>query len=113
MGKEITEKSEIERLSSLYEDIPENKRAIAEGLIVQAARIRVQLDILWKDLQENGSTELFSQSEKTEPYQRERPSARLFVSLDKNYLAIIKQLNDLLPVGETDIFAELAEFRSE
>lgn len=56
-----------------------------------------QCNKLWEDIQEKGETELFSQSEKTEPYERERPSARLFTSTDKNYQAIIKQLNELTP----------------
>ena len=97
MARKITEKSEIERLSRIYENLPENQFAVAQGLIVQAARLRVRLDKLWKDLSKNGETDLFSQSEKTEPYERERPAARLFTATDKNYQAIIKQLNELTP----------------
>ena len=77
--------------------MPPNEFAVAQGLIEQAARLRVRLDRLWKDLQKNGETELFSQSEKTQPYERERPSARLFTATDKNYQSIIKQLNELTP----------------
>ena len=40
---------------------------------------------------------MFSQSEKTEPYERERPQARIFTATDKNYQAIIKQLNEMTP----------------
>ncbi len=97
MPRAITEKSEIARLTKIYKSLPPNEFAVAQGLIVQAARLRVRLDQLWKNLQENGETELFSQSDKTEPYERERPAARLFTSTDKNYQAIIKQLNDLTP----------------
>lgn len=95
--KQITEESEIRRLRRVYSGLPPNKRAVAEGLIIQAARLRVRLDQLWEDIQENGETELFSQSDKTEPYDRERPSARLFTATDKNYQAIIRQLSDLTP----------------
>ncbi len=95
--KRITEESEIRRLRRVYSGLPPNKRAVAEGLIIQAARLRVRLDQLWEDIQENGETELFSQSDKTEPYDRERPSARLFTATDKNYQAIIRQLSDLTP----------------
>lgn len=95
--KRITEESEIRRLRRVYSGLPPNKRAVAEGLIIQAARLRVRLDQLWEDIQENGETELFSQSNKTEPYDRERPSARLFTATDKNYQAIIRQLSDLTP----------------
>ena len=95
--KRITEESEIRRLRRVYSGLPPNTRAVAEGLIIQAARLRVRLDQLWEDIQENGETELFSQSDKTEPYDRERPSARLFTATDKNYQAIIRQLSDLTP----------------
>jgi len=97
MTKMITERSEIKRLTEIYKDLPPNEFAVAQGLIEQAARLRVRLDRLWKDLQKNGETELFSQSEKTQPYERERPSARLFTATDKNYQSIIKQLNELTP----------------
>lgn len=95
--KEITEESEIRRLTRIYKNLPPNEFAVAQGLIVQAARLRVRLNKLWEDIQENGETEMFSQSDKTEPYERERPSARLFTSTDKNYQAIIKQLNEMTP----------------
>jgi hypothetical protein len=93
----MTEKSEIERLNKIYQDLPPNQFEVAQGLIVQAARLRVRLDKLWKDIKKNGEVEMFSQSDKTEPYERERPAARLFTATDKNYQAIIKQLNEMTP----------------
>lgn len=101
-AKIVTEKSEIERLTKIYKNLPPNKFAVAQGLIVQAARLRVRLNQLWEDIQENGETERFTQSEKTEPYERERPVARLFTSTDKNYQAIIKQLNELTPPSSNE-----------
>lgn len=101
-ARKVTEKSEIARLTKIYKDLPPNKFAVAQGLIVQAARLRVRLNQLWEDIQENGETERFTQSEKTEPYERERPAARLFTSTDKNYQAIIKQLNDLTPPSSNE-----------
>ena len=89
MPKRITEKSEIERLTEIYKDLPPNQFAVAQGLIVQAARLRVRLDKLWRDIKKGGEVELFTQSEKTEPYERERPAARLFTATDKNYQSII------------------------
>ena len=89
--RKISEQSERKRLLALYAGLPPKKLAIADGLIAQAARLRVRLDQLWADIQEN---------EKTEPYERERPAARLFTSTDKNYQSIIKQLNDMLPADD-------------
>lgn len=96
-GKKVTEKSEYERLMEIYQGLPANKLAVAEGLIRQAARLRVRLDALWTDLRKNGETEMFSQSAGAKAYERERPASRAFTSTDKAYQSIIKQLNDLCP----------------
>lgn len=105
----VTEKSEIRRLRKVYAGMEPNQLKVVEGLIVEAARLRVRLDYLWQDLQENGETEQFSQSEKTGPYDRERPQSRTYTATNKSYQAIIKQLSDLCPpAAEED---ELAEFR--
>lgn len=47
--KEITEESEIRRLTRIYKNLPPNEFAVAQGLIVQAARLRVRLNKLWQD----------------------------------------------------------------
>ena len=91
------EQMEVERLTDLYKELPPKQFALAQGLIIQAARLRVRLDKLWAELEEKGETEWFTQSEKTEPYERERPASRTFTATDKSYQSIIKQLNDMLP----------------
>lgn len=90
---------EKNRLIKLFKDIPEGKKKVVEGLIVQAARLRISLDELWQDLTENGDYEEFTQSEKTPSYERERPAAKLYNARDLAYQRIIKQLSDLLPEG--------------
>ena len=57
-----------------------------------------------KDLNANGFVEMFSQSDKTDPYERERPTARLYNSLNKNYQTLMKQLADF--VDRSDNTAE-------
>ena len=91
------ERAEIERLTEIYRGLPPKQFALAQGLIIQAARLRVRLDKLWAELQEKGETEWFTQSEKTDPYERERPASRTFTATDKSYQSIIKQLNDMIP----------------
>lgn len=95
------EKKEINRLKKQFKKMPENLLKTVEGLIVQAARLRVSLDILSADIAENGMTEWFQQSEKVDPYERERPAASLFLKTDKNYQAVMKQLTDLVPPDPT------------
>lgn len=90
-------KKEKARLQKLYKNIPENQKKLTEGLIVQAARLRVLLDEMWVDITENGDYDLFSQSDKQEPYERERPVAKMYNSRNDSYCRILKQLSDILP----------------
>ena len=94
------EQAEIERLTEIYRELPPKQFALAQGLIIQAARLRVRLDKLWAELVEKGETEWFTQSEKTDPYERERPASRTFTATDKSYQSIIKQLNDMIPADK-------------
>lgn len=90
-------KKELKRLTEIYADIEQKKRSLVVGLIENAAFARVKLQALAEDIQENGWVEMFSQSDKQEPYPRRRPEADLYNTLLANYLKYIKQLNDLLP----------------
>lgn len=95
--KKVTEAAEFRRLMKIFKHLPPAKLAVAQGLIRQAARQRERLDNLWEDLQTNGEVEMFSQSENSKPYARERPAAKNFRDTDKAYQSIIKQLCDLAP----------------
>ena len=107
-----TEKAETERLQTVYANLQPKQKQLAEGLIAQAARLRVQLDKLNSDIRKNGLTELYTNSDKIDPYTRERPEANLFIKLDKNYQAIIRQLNEMLPPEEDNGDDEISQFRS-
>ena len=111
MPKAITEKGEITRLRALYKNLPPNRYKLADGLIVQAARLRVRLNNLWKDIQENGEFEMFTQTANAAPYMRERPASKTFTATDKSYQAIIKQLDAMLP-AETSA-GKLAELMND
>lgn len=88
---------EEERLRELFSDIPENKLKIADGLIVQASRLRVLLNDNWNDILENGEYEKFRQSKNQTPYDRKRPIVEHYDARDKTYKEIIAQLIELLP----------------
>lgn len=88
------------RLVKLFERLPENSKELSNGLITQAARLKVLLDDNWKDILENGEYEKFSQSENQTPYDRRRPIVENYDNRDKTYQSIIKQLTELLPVAK-------------
>lgn len=98
-------KKEKVRLDKIFKSIPEDKKRVAQGLMVQAARMRILLDDAWSDIQEKGDYELFTQSESTPAYERERPIAKLFNSRDAAYQKIIMQLSKLLP-EEVDVVVD-------
>lgn len=97
--KSTTEKKEIKRLTELLTGVDDTKKMLVEGLIERAAFMRAKLEELEIDLNEHGFTELFSQSESQDPYERVRPQATQYHTLNKNYQSIMKQLTDLLPKG--------------
>jgi len=118
LSKDERIKKEEKRLKRIYKNIDKDKKAIIDGLIQRAAYMRVSLEDYEKDLNEKGYVELFTQSEKTEPYERERPVARLYNTMNKNYQSIIKQLTDLIPkevkvVDEDDGFNEFISSRQD
>lgn len=103
-------KKEQKRLIEIYAEIEEKKRNLVIGLIENAAFSRIKLQSLAADIHENGWTEMFSQSEKQEPYSRRRPEADLYNTLLANYLKYIKQLNDLLPKSNEGVHVQTDGF---
>lgn len=87
---------EAARLTRLLSGIDPKKKNTVKGLIDRAAFMRVHLSEMETDLDQNGFTEWFSQGDQ-EPYQRRRPMADLYNTMNSSYQKIIKQLTDLLP----------------
>ena len=94
--------AEEKRLRGIYKALPKELAGVADGLIRRAAYMRVSLEDYESDLDEPGYVEMFSQSEKTDPYERERPVARLYNQMNRNYQQIVKQLADMLPKPDPD-----------
>ncbi len=103
LEKDARIKKEKNRLIRIYKDVPKEQKSIIEGLINRAAFMRITLEDMEMDLDTNGFTEEFQQSEKLDPYERERPVARLYNTMNKNYQSIIKQMSDLVPKREKPI----------
>lgn len=99
------ENSYYEYLFELYRGIPSNKLKLVDGLIREAARLKVSLDDLWKDIAENGNTELNARGQEVE-----RTNSMIFTTRDKSYRATIKHLDALLPgKAESKGFSKLLD----
>lgn len=97
LPKEKRINKEKKKLRNIYKDIDQDQFKTVEELINRAAYMLVLLQDYEKDIDENGYVELFSQSDKTEPYERERPVVRLYNTTIKNYQSVIRQLSQLIP----------------
>lgn len=79
--------------------------------------MRISLDEMEQDINENGFTEKFSQGNQA-PYLRQRPISDIYSKMNASYQKIIKQLTDLLPKEEPrkddeDEFAVFVNSRQE
>lgn len=109
--KESRISSEKRRLEKIFVTIEDGKKRAVSGLIERAAFMRVQLEDLEADLNVNGWTEQFRQSDKCAPYVRQRPEGQTYISLNAGYQKIIKQLTDAVPDDSSkDAAAELLRF---
>jgi hypothetical protein len=108
--KEKRIKKEIKRIKAIYAGLSNDVIELFEGLIKRAAYMRVTLEDYEADLDKNGYTELFQQSEKCEAYERARPVAQLYNSMIKNYKDAMKQLADKMPTGSKSDTDDINEF---
>ena len=93
-------RKEITRLNKIFASKSDAEKDYLSSLIKRAAFMRCQLEDMEKDLNTNGWTEMFTQSANAPEYERERPLARIYSSLNKNYQTIMKQLSDFVDRSE-------------
>lgn len=89
-------KQEVNRLKKLYKDFDKDKSKAIEGLINEAAFMKVTLEDSRTDLIRNGLTEFFEQGEQC--FKRERPEVKIYTTFIQRYSNVMKQLIDLLPI---------------
>ncbi|MGE4417565.1 MAG: hypothetical protein AB7D26_10040, partial [Marinobacterium sp.] len=104
MDKEKAYKAELRKFNRLFKAIPEDKRQIVEGLKKQAAFMYATLIELQEVIDSQGVIELFAQGK--QQFTREHPATKVYNSMIRNYVAVIKQLLDLLPGEEAKKTAE-------
>lgn len=87
---------EIARISIYFEDVPENQRAIALPLIQNAAFMKVTLEDLQEIIKREGVTETY-QNGANQFGVKQSASLQSYNALVKNYAAVVKTLDKLLP----------------
>lgn len=93
--KEKEIKSEISRIRKLYKELPKEKVKVLEGLIQEAAFMKITLKEIRQVLVEEGTTELFEQG--SQKFKRKNPSVDIYTTMINRYSNVMKQLIDLFP----------------
>ena len=92
-------KSKQNKLKKIFQSIEENKKNLVSDLIYQASFMSVKLEDLSKFIMENGIKEEYKNGENQFGY-KERVEMKMYNTIVKNYTSVIKQLTELLPIGE-------------
>ncbi len=92
--------NETARLTRIFKKMPKDRFDTLDGIIEEAANIRVTMQDMRKELDATGWVDMFQQSPDVDPYERARPLANQYNSLNKNYQNLMKMLKDSLPKDE-------------
>ena len=90
-------KDEKERLKTKCSRLDCKRKQIAHRLCAKAAYLKVSLEEMQEDIDENGYYEKFSQGKDQEPYDRIRPVVNTFNSFTSGYQKYLKQITDMMP----------------
>ena len=97
----------MKKLKKLFKDLPNNKKKMSEKLIENAAFMSIALDELKEDIKLYGVKETYVNGKDQFGF-KESIESKTYNTMVKNYMNIIKQLNDMLPeekkINEDDEF---------
>lgn len=96
MEKEKLIKKEISELNKLFADIPADKKKLTEGLIQNAAFMRVTLEELQREVIANGAV-IQCQSGNGFDTIKDNPAQKAYTTMVARYTQIINQLQSFLP----------------
>lgn len=98
-------KKEITRLRKLCKNLPQDKQRAVDGLIQEAAFMRVTLEETRHIIDQEGVLEIFEQG--SQRFLREHPATKVYNTMIQRYTTVCKQLFDMLP--DTDQSKQAAE----
>ena len=93
--KEKQIKKEIRKLLRLFKHLPADKKKAAEGLIQEAAFMKVTLEETRYIIDHEGVIENFEQG--AQRFKREHPATKVYNTMINRYSNVCKQLFDMIP----------------
>lgn len=88
--------AEKKKIKQLLDEVPENKKVVAERLLKEIFFMIDRLDDCKKDVEENG-TIVFYQNGANQSGTRENPAIKLYTSLVLKFDKLYKDFMELLP----------------
>jgi hypothetical protein len=95
LEKEKQIKKEMNKLKKLFSALPKNKMKAVEGLIREAAFMRVTLEEARHIIDQTGILETFKQGKQS--FLREHPATKVYNTMIQRYATVCKQLFDMIP----------------
>ncbi|HEB4999950.1 TPA: hypothetical protein R0E49_000458 [Clostridioides difficile] len=95
LEKEKKIKQEINRIKRNYKDLEKEKVKVLDGLVNEAAFLKISLEETREILLKEGLTEIFEQGKQR--FERERLQVKIYMSFMKLYSNVMKQLIDTIP----------------
>ena len=114
-GQALIEKNqkirkETNKLKKLFKELQNNKKKMAEKLIENASFMSITLDELKEDIKLYGVKETYVNGKDQFGF-KESIESKTYNTMVKNYMNIMKQLNDMLPAEkQVDIDDEFERF---
>lgn len=96
MDKDKRIKQEIDELNKLFRDVPKEKMKLTEGLIQNAAFMRVTLEELQREVVEKGACIQYTSGNGFETI-KDNPAQKAYTTMVSRYTQIISQLQNMLP----------------
>ena len=102
--KDRQTKKEMLKLRRLFKNLPKDKMKAADGLIQEAAFMKVTLEETRHVIDQEGILEKFEQG--AQKFMREHPATKVYNTMIQRYTTVCKQLFDMIPDPETSKTAE-------
>lgn len=102
--KDRQTKKEMLKLRRLFKNLPKDKMKAAEGLIQEAAFMKVTLEEARHIIDQEGIIEHFEQG--SQKFLREHPATKVYNTMIQRYATVCKQLFDMIPDTEASKQAE-------
>lgn len=109
MAERRQKSKQLRRLEKIFRDIREDKKETVRNLIENAAFMEIQLAGLQKEIAEKGPVSEYKNGE-NQWGTKKSPEVEIYNTMIKNYMAVVRQLLELLPEGGADEKDELMSF---